>query len=140
LNAYLDASTFFSQFVVDAHTPRLMRWLPGARGRIVFSEWTLAGFSSALAVATRMGRLGADEQDKIEGTVDRWLMTVPPPHSMAPGEAETARRFIRATSLPLRAGDALHLAIADRLGLALATFDERMAAAAADLGIPVEAI
>jgi uncharacterized protein len=140
LNAYLDASALFAQFVIDPHTTRLVRWLVGAQGRVVLSEWTLAEFSSAIGVATRRGRIGADEQQKAEATVDAWLATRPLPYPVLAGDGESARRFIRNTPTPLRAGDALHLAIVHRLGFALVTFDDRMAAAASDLGIPVEAI
>jgi uncharacterized protein len=37
--------------------------------------------------------------------------------------------------LPLRAPDAIHIAMAQRVGAALVTFDRRMAAAARALGI-----
>jgi uncharacterized protein len=138
LNAYLDASALFSQFMIDVHTPRLMGWLAGAQDRIVLSEWTLAEFSSALAVAQRMGRLSSDQRQRIDLTVDAWLVDRKPPYAVLTGDGLEARRFIRGSVRPLRAGDALHLAIAQRLGFSIVTFDNRMAAAATDLGIPVE--
>jgi len=138
LNAYLDASALFSQFMIDAHTPPMMRWLADAQDRVVLSEWTLTEFSSALAVAVRMGRLQPDERQRIDMAADTWLVNRTPPYTVLAGDGYAARRFIRATHRPLRAADALHLAIAQRLGFSVVTFDGAMRAAALDLGIPVE--
>ena len=48
------------------------------------------------------------------------------------------RMFASRLPLALRAPDALHLAIARRLDVALVTLDRRMAAAAKELGVAVE--
>lgn len=53
---------------------------------------------------------------------------------------EIAARFADQHELDLRAGDALHLAIAAGGGHHLVTLDLRLADAAPRLGIPVEAI
>jgi predicted nucleic acid-binding protein len=45
-----------------------------------------------------------------------------------------ARRMLRAAASPLRAADALHLAISRRVGTTLVTFDRRLVTAAEDLG------
>jgi predicted nucleic acid-binding protein len=47
----------------------------------------------------------------------------------------SAAAFIRRLDLNLRAPDAINIAIADRVGAALATFDERMAASARALKV-----
>jgi uncharacterized protein len=47
-----------------------------------------------------------------------------------------AARFLRRLDLNLRAPDALNIAVAQRLGIAIATFDQRMAVAARRLGVP----
>jgi predicted nucleic acid-binding protein len=46
--------------------------------------------------------------------------------------------FLRRFDLGLRTPDALHIAIAARLGAKLVTFDVKMAAAAAALGLDVK--
>ena len=51
---------------------------------------------------------------------------------------EKAARFASHHALGLRAGDALHLAIAAGGGHTLVTLDVRMAEAASQLGIPVD--
>jgi predicted nucleic acid-binding protein len=45
--------------------------------------------------------------------------------------------MLRQLELKLRAPDAIHLAVAQRLKVAIATFDQPMAKAAHMLGIPV---
>jgi predicted nucleic acid-binding protein len=46
---------------------------------------------------------------------------------------------MRRLDLTLRTPDALHIAISGRVGATLATFDEKMAAAARVVGLPVAA-
>jgi uncharacterized protein len=49
-----------------------------------------------------------------------------------------AAAFLRRLDLTLRTADALNIAIAQRLGVALVTFDQKMAASARLLGTLVE--
>jgi uncharacterized protein len=49
-----------------------------------------------------------------------------------------ATTFLRRLDLPLKTPDAIHIAIAQRLGATLVTFDRQMAASARALGTPVE--
>ncbi len=51
--------------------------------------------------------------------------------------SERAGRLLERFELGLRAGDALHLAIAQRLGTPLVTLDRRLATAAAAVGLEV---
>ena len=138
MNLYLDASALVSLFAADAHTPRIQGLIARSSEGVVVSEWGLAEFTSALAIGVRTTSLQASERDHAEGTLNAWLARQDPPVSLEPGDAETARRLIRATLRPLRAADALHLAIIQRCGFSLVSFDKRMCEAAEDLGIPVE--
>jgi predicted nucleic acid-binding protein len=137
LNAYLDASAVVSMFTIDAHTPRVSRWLAAAHDRTTLSDWTLAEFSSAIAIGLRAGRLTAAERDRAELAVGAWTIGRPV-LNVAVQDIEAARQFVRSATRPLRAPDALHLALVARLGLALVSFDIGMKAVATDLGIPVE--
>lgn len=51
---------------------------------------------------------------------------------------KAAEAFLRRLDLTLRAPNALHIAMAQRTGAALVTFDERMAGCARVLGLQVE--
>jgi predicted nucleic acid-binding protein len=50
---------------------------------------------------------------------------------------ETAREWLARFTLPLRAADALHLALADGEGLRLATADQDLSRSVRSLGLPV---
>ena len=140
MTIYLDTSVVASLFTTDTHSDRAAAWLPAVSSRLALSEWTIAEFSSALAIMERARRLPANDRSRAEAAFDSWVSRQRSAHPLGPGDAITARRFILGVARPLRAGDALHLALAQRLGFSLATFDGGMAAAATDLGIAVEAI
>lgn len=138
MNAYLDASVLVAMFTVDEHSASTIAWLPGAQERLSLSTWGLTEFTSALGVAYRTGRFAAGEREAAEAALREWMRVGPQPVPLRPDDVGQARNLIRGTQVALRAGDALHLAIAQRLDTSVATFDRRMALAAADLGIPVE--
>jgi predicted nucleic acid-binding protein len=56
---------------------------------------------------------------------------------MTPGDLAAATMFLRRLDPPLRTPDAVHIAIAQRLGTTLVTFDRQMAASARALGTAV---
>ncbi|HEX3919317.1 MAG TPA: type II toxin-antitoxin system VapC family toxin [Caulobacteraceae bacterium] len=140
MTVYLDTSVVASLFTTDVNTARAAAWLAVTPRDLALSEWTLTEFSSALAIMERALRITASERLNAEAVFDGWLSRQRPAYPLAGGDALVARGFIRAVARPLRAGDALHLALVQRLNVSLGTFDIRMAAAATDLGIPVEAI
>ena len=138
MSAYLDASVLVSVFTTDDHTPRVLAWLARASERLCVSDWTLAEFSSAVAIGVRTARLTIGDRDDAETALQSWLSSQRPPEPVHSDDVRTARSLLRATALPLRAADALHLAIAQRIGHAVVSFDSRMCEAAVDLGIAVE--
>ena len=135
--AYLDTSIVASLFVVDAHTQRATAWLRRDED-IAFSDWTLAEFSSVIATANRAGRVPSAMRAAAEQGLDRWVVRRGDALAVMTEDVRQARTLINSTSEPLRAGDALHLAITQRLGCSIATFDNAMRRAATDLGLLVE--
>jgi predicted nucleic acid-binding protein len=81
-----------------------------------------------------MGTISKDEREVAESRLDRWVGLRDLPLNLLPEDFEAARRFIRVHRL-LRAPDALHMAVAARNGLAIATFDQRLAQAAMEHGL-----
>jgi predicted nucleic acid-binding protein len=57
-----------------------------------------------------------------------------------PADIQAAAAIIRRLDLNIRAPDAIHLAIARRIGASIVTFDHRMADNAPALGIAVAAV
>ncbi len=130
---YLETSVLVSLFAADIHTPsarRFARTYPDCQT----SLWALAEASSALALQVRVGRLEPAEAAAADAHIDRWLVGRPEPETPIADDLLAARRMLRAASSPLRAADALHLALSERLGTTLATFDKRLVMAAIELG------
>jgi predicted nucleic acid-binding protein len=134
LSAYLDASVLVALFVQDPLTNRARAILREHPQAIVVSDLAAAEFASAIARLVRIGDATADGARATFATFDAWT-------SRASGRAETtssdigsAAAFIRRLDLTLRAPDAIHIAIAQRIGADLLTFDRQMAAGARALG------
>lgn len=119
-------------FVTDAHTEVVRAWA-GSGPRAAASPWTATEFTSALSLASRRKSL---PRAVIEENFDRWLRSLGPVLKIDHEHFGSARRLMRTHAL-LRAGDALHLAVAQREGLAMATLDRRLAEAARAEGLDV---
>jgi len=67
---------------------------------------------------------------------DAWVTSIRS-EAVTPDDVRAATRLVRRFDLALRTPDALNLAIADRCGATVLTFDAKMALAARALGINV---
>jgi predicted nucleic acid-binding protein len=137
LAVYLDTSVVMSMFVVDAHSRDARSWLARNTQPLTFSDWTAAEFSSAAAVAARAAR-SPGLRISAERAFNTWIAQRGGALAVMSADVKQARSLMNSTSEPLRASDALHLAVVQRSGDTLAAFDVGMARAAVDLGIPVE--
>ncbi len=132
---YLDASVVVPIFTVEATSARIDAWL-ATQPDICLSPWTVAEFSSALSHHLRTGRLDPDERDAAEDGLDRWMAEGVRLIDIGSDDIQAARALIRFDPL-LRTPDALHVALTERYGMMLATYDKRLAASAARIGIEV---
>lgn len=141
MSIYLDTSLLVSALTSEATTPRVNMWLRAqAPGTLLISEWTHTEVASALALKLRTGELTlAKRADAIASFTDLARSSLPT-LAVTGEHFEMAAAFAGQHELALRAGDALHLAIARSAGQSLATLDKWMADAALQLGIPVETI
>lgn len=131
---YLDTSVLVPLFQEDLHSPRTLAWMETVPA-FVLSSWTVAEFSSALAVRSRMRQLSDPDRWHLETQLDQWL-TARRVLNVLDQDVVEARQLVR-RDIRLRAPDALHIAIARRGECELATLDQDMAAAATRLGLPV---
>ncbi len=136
MTVYLDASVLVSLLVDDSNTA-VARRLNERAPLIALSDWTTVECSSALARLTRMNRLTPQERDEIEDALDQWTSRVSRVIAVIPQDFGVGRRFVRQGDSGLRGSDALHLAIAARERLEIATFDLVLARAAAEVGVAV---
>ncbi len=136
MTVYLDASVLVSLLVDDAKTAAARRL--NERGPLIaLSDWTMVECSSALARLTRMNQLTTRERDEIEDALDQWASRVSRVIAVIPQDFDASRRFVRQSRSGLRASDALHLAIAAREGLEMATFDLVLARATEEVGVVI---
>jgi predicted nucleic acid-binding protein len=100
-------------------------------GELYVSHWTRVEFSSLIAREVRMGGLAEAEALQAIGQFDE--LVADSFQVLAPGVAdyELAKAYIQHFATKLRAGDALHLAIAHNVGAkTLYTLDEGLLSAA----------
>jgi predicted nucleic acid-binding protein len=139
LITYLDTSVVVSMFVRDAHTERVGAWVASGVGDLAVSPWTSAEFSSALAGLVRAKAVLPTTRAAAERAYDTWTNQVEVTPVLQV-DLEFSRDLLRHDRIKLRTPDALHLAIAHRLGFQLLTVDVAMTNAANDIGVPVVAI
>ncbi len=138
---YADTSVLLALFLNELKTLDAWRWVSQQQaGSIAASDWTLTEFSSALAVKVRMKAIDADTHGKTLFAVKRFassqLVLIQPEKPDFHRAAELCDHW----QMGLRAGDALHLAIAGRQGIAVCTLDKVMMESALVLGLPTESI
>lgn len=139
MRLYLDTSVVVTALVTEPSSPTVLEWLK-AQGPVRFavSDWVVTEFSAALSVKLRSGAIFADAQERalavfgdlISGEFER--LPVEPEHF------RLAAAFSNRSSTGLRAGDALHLAIASSHTIRLCTRDRLQAEAGAGLGVLTE--
>jgi predicted nucleic acid-binding protein len=134
LSVYLDASILVSLFTVDTLTARADAALRERSPLLMVSDFAAAEFASAMARRVRMQVITADEARAVFSTFDAWIARTTTLISMTSADVTAAAGFLRRLDLTLRTQDALHIAIAHRVGAALFTFDQQMASAARALG------
>jgi predicted nucleic acid-binding protein len=133
LTLYADTSVLVSSISPDDHTSRARRWLAGAP-RLIVSGWAVAEFG---AVVRRQARVGRLDRDGVATAETALQAIVDQPGAFRPvlaADVGEAGHLVRRYE-PLRAPDALHLAVALRLGFPIVTFDTGLAEAAEQAGI-----
>ncbi|HUJ47190.1 MAG TPA: type II toxin-antitoxin system VapC family toxin [Rhizomicrobium sp.] len=137
MSVYLDASVLVALFSTDTFTTAADRAFRGRTLAVVVSDFAAAEFASVIARRFRNKELTKSDAVAAFAAFDGW-------HARAPARVEVFSADVRAASVSvrqltanLRAPDAIHLAIARRVGAELATFDSKMASAAAASGIKI---
>jgi predicted nucleic acid-binding protein len=138
LSHYIDTSAIVAGLTLEPHTPKTLAWLRAQPpGTVFISDWTHTEVASALSLKLRMGELTLELRAAAQAGWQQVHVASFPTLAVTPDHFEAAARFADRHELGLRAGDALHLAIAASCGHTIVTLDERMAAVAPQLGIPV---
>lgn len=132
---YLDTSVLVALVVPDVHTARADAALDAAAAPVVVSDFAAAEVASAVARLVRTGELTTAGARAAFSDFDAWVARVAGGRlATERSDVAVAEAFLRLLDTGLRTPDALNVAIAQRLGAALLTFDAGMAAGARLVG------
>ena len=137
-SVYFDASLLVSLFIIDGFADRAQVFMQDHGPIPVVSDFAAAEFASAIGRLVRTNELGAHLATLVFSAFDVWRAESAAGCRVETGDVATASTILRRLDSSLRAPDALHLAMARRLGASLATFDERLAEIALANGLEIE--
>ncbi|MBV8189954.1 MAG: type II toxin-antitoxin system VapC family toxin [Alphaproteobacteria bacterium] len=136
---YFDTSFPVPLFLEEATSKRielLIGNLPA--GEAATSHWTRSEFSSVLAREVRMGGLEADEAREVDSEFEKVLVDSFNVLLPERNDFDLAKQYLARHHNGLRAGDALHLAIATNCGArTIYSLDKTFLKAGAALALPV---
>jgi predicted nucleic acid-binding protein len=137
VSVYLDASVLVAMFTDDALAIRADAFLRAHSPVLVISDFAAAEFASAVARLVRMKNVKAEAARRAFAVFDAWIARAAGRVLTTSADVAAAAAFLRRLDLPLRTPDAMNIAIAQRVGAELLTFDNKMAAGARALGTNV---
>jgi hypothetical protein len=135
---YVDTSALVPVFIRESKSEAVIGWLESSGERLAISEWSLVEFAAAAAIKVRTGQAAASLAKQATARVREFARK----HCAVgvPGREEFRRagELAGQGTLKLRAGDALHLAIAESLSAqGILCLDDAMIESARALGVRV---
>lgn len=138
---YLDTSVLVTALTAETGTDRVREWLVRHQGEdLRISDWVITEFSAALSMKVRVGDLAAARRAATMRAFDDLVTRSVGRLSIGHREYQAAARLCADAAAGLRAGDALHLAVAAASGAAVATLDKGMIKAARRVKIRTVAV
>lgn len=136
---YTDTSVWVALLTPEAGTARVEQWFEPMSETLVSADWTLTEFHSAIAIKTRTGQLLGDQVKEVLAFFEQLsaggLTLIP----VSRAAYRAAAALVDDYQQGLRGADALHIAVAQELGIQrFATLDRNQAANAQRLGLTLE--
>ncbi len=133
---YLDTSVVVALLTPEALSSRALEWLEECRDSLISSDWLITETHSALGLKQRHHGLSPEARRAAGEHFERLLRGGVELRSLDRDRFRQAAELLQDPVFGLRAGDALHLAVALRSRCShLASFGGRMQQAAATLGL-----
>jgi predicted nucleic acid-binding protein len=137
VSIYLDVNPLVALFVVDPLNARADKAMRGLHDDLIVSNLSIAEFSAVIARRVRTRDLSGSEARTAFTQFDAWCADYARTMEMEASDVTTAIVWMRRLDFPLRTQDALHIAIAQRSGCRLLTFDRTTARVARTLGVAI---
>jgi predicted nucleic acid-binding protein len=142
VTAYVDSCVLLSLLLGDSGYTDSERWLINQGDQTLWiSHWVLLEVAGVIATRVRRGQLTAEQAQTIGSEFESFRqerLTLIEPRGT---DFLQARQWLeRCLHLPLRSGDALHLALAQRQQLTVVSADRALARCAESLGLPLQLI
>ncbi|MBB5684632.1 type II toxin-antitoxin system VapC family toxin [Sphingobium boeckii] len=137
---YLDTSVLVALLTPEVQSNEVESWLSAHPSSLATSDWTVTEFSSALSIKLRTGQIEdvhrAAALTAFFALLGGALRLMP----LTRVHFENAARIVDRQESGLRAGDALHLAVAREAAAELVTLDKLQAQAATSIGVTAHLI
>jgi predicted nucleic acid-binding protein len=137
VSVYLDASVLVALFTNDPFTARAETFLRAEPLVVIVSDFSAAEFSSVIARHVRTKDIRKDDARIVFSNFDTWTARTTQRAPISAADIIAAEILLRRLDLALRTPDAINIAMAQRMGATLVTFDKKMAVAARSIGAVV---
>jgi uncharacterized protein len=136
---YLDTCVILSAVQRDGYSENVDAWLePRRTSELVTSAWAFTEAVSALGRLVRMNELSPEAAFAKYRDIESWLTDEFHVEAVLAVDFSTAAERQTHWSLGLRAGDAVHLAVAARIGATLVTTDHALEQACVHYNVAVQ--
>ena len=133
---YLDTSVVVALLTPEDRSPQALDWFGQSRDPLISSDWLITQTHSALGIKQSHHGLSSAARQAAGEQFERLLQGGVELRSLDRDRFRQAAQLLQHPGLGLRAGEALHLAVALHSRCThLASFDGRMQQAAAALGM-----
>lgn len=132
---YLDTSLLTAALTAEERSESARNWINAADEPLITSEWAMTELASALSLKQRRRELDPVTRAVAERSLARLVDEALDVVLVLQPDFRAAAELVRVPERNLRGGDALHIAVAGRLGATLHSLDGDQVAAARQLGV-----